>query len=162
MAATLLKTILDDLQADLAAYIVPGEAVAMLTAVHRDGADEDSVDWPTLPLAIISDDEEVDASYAGGPSGVVMKSRAVEISVYFGAPPDGFDSLSDYRVHLQAWIGTACRVDYTRGGHAMDTVNVRTSPTYTDEEGPGLGRPYFVHEIIIRYRHVDGDPTTEA
>jgi CubicO group peptidase (beta-lactamase class C family) len=164
MADTVLKTILDDLATALAAYVPAGEASPMLAAVHRDGEDEDAIDWTALPLAIIRDDEEVDSSLTGASGGVVTKHRSVEIEVFFGSPPAGgdFDSISDYRVWLQAWIGSACRADPSRSGHALDTTNLRTSAMYTDAEGPGMGRPYFVHEILIRYRHREGDPTTEA
>jgi hypothetical protein len=150
---TKLEAILQNLVTSLAEYVVAGETEPLVTSIHRDG--ESAADFDALPMVVVVDSEDVTRETA---SGYESKSLMVDLHVTFGAPPDGFASLSAYRVHLREWIGAAVVTDRRRGGYAIDSENLGTSETYTDAEGPGAGLPYFIHRVKIDYRHPIGEP----
>jgi len=106
-----------------------------------------------IPMVVISagDEEEHDAPYPY--EECVLH---VYLDTFFVHAESDNVATDTYLSRLQGDIKQAVLIDGTRGGNAVDTKILGTTPFETTEGQPYAG---IIIEIAVRYRHLRNDPT---
>jgi hypothetical protein len=109
-----------------------------------------------LPAVIISPGNEEEKSLPNNFEECVL---SVYLDVFFVTEENDAVSTDTYLNRLQGDIKKAILQDYTRGGEAIDTDVLGTTPFETTEGQPYAG---IIMELAIRYRHLRSDPTAKS
>jgi hypothetical protein len=108
-----------------------------------------------LPAVVISPGDEEEK---GSPNPFEECYLIVYLDVFF-VNDEGDSVVTDtYLNRLQGDIKRAILQDHTRGGEAIDTDVLGTTPFETTEGQPYAG---IIMELGIRYRHLRSDPTAK-
>ncbi len=108
-----------------------------------------------LPMVVISPGDEEEASLLNGFEECVM-SVYLDVFIINGESDEEEFATDTYLSRLQGDMKKAILIDNTRGGNAIDTDIVGTTPFETTEGQHYAG---IIIELKIRYRHLRGDPT---
>ncbi len=105
-----------------------------------------------LPAVVVSPGDEDESSLPNPFQECVL---AVYLDVFFVTDESDAVSTDTYLNRLQGDIKKAIIQDTTRGGEALDTRVLGTTPFETTEAQPYAG---IIIELRIRYRHRRSDP----
>ena len=108
-----------------------------------------------LPAVIISPGNEEEKSLPNNFEECVL---SVYLDVFFVTEENDAVSTDTYLNRLQGDMKKAILEDHTRGGEAIDTDVLGTTPFETTEGQPYAG---IIMELGIRYRHLRSDPTAK-
>jgi hypothetical protein len=108
-----------------------------------------------LPAVIISPGNEEEKSLPNNFEECVL---SVYLDVFFVTEENDAVSTDTYLNRLQGDMKKAILQDHTRGGEAIDTDVLGTTPFETTEGQPYAG---IIMELGIRYRHLRSDPTAK-
>ncbi len=108
-----------------------------------------------LPAVIISPGNEEEKSLPNNFEECVL---SVYLDVFFVTEENDAVSTDTYLNRLQGDMKKAILQDHTRGGEAIDTDVLGTTPFETTEGQPYAG---IIMELGIRYRHLRFDPTAK-
>jgi len=108
-----------------------------------------------LPAVIISPGDEEEKSLPNNFEECVL---SVYLDVFFVTEESDAVSTDTYLNRLQGDMKKAILEDHTRGGEAIDTDVLGTTPFETTEGQPYAG---IIMELGIRYRHLRSDPTAK-
>jgi len=108
-----------------------------------------------LPAVIISPGNEEEKSLPNNFEECVL---GVYLDVFFVTEENDAVSTDTYLNRLQGDMKKAILQDHTRGGEAIDTDVLGTTPFETTEGQPYAG---IIMELGIRYRHLRLDPTAK-
>jgi len=108
-----------------------------------------------LPAVIISPGNEDEKSLPNNFEECVL---SVYLDVFFVTEENDAVSTDTYLNRLQGDMKKAILQDHTRGGEAIDTDVLGTTPFETTEGQPYAG---IIMELGIRYRHLRSDPTAK-
>ena len=106
-----------------------------------------------MPMAVISPGDEDESSSPYPFEECVM---AVYLDLFFVNDENDAVATDTYLNRLQGDIKKAILLDPTRGGDAIDTDVMGTTPFETTEAQPYAG---IIIELKIRYRYLRSDPT---
>lgn len=109
-----------------------------------------------LPVIVISPGNEDEKAL---PNPLEECFLTVYLDAFFVTDPDDPVSTDTYLNRLQGDIKKAVLTDPTRGGEAIDTDVLGTTPFETTDGQPYAG---IILEIGIRYRHRRTDPTVKV
>ncbi len=109
-----------------------------------------------IPMIIITPGDETEESSVHP---FTECSLSVFLSVFYINDKNDTTPTDIYLNRLQADIKKAVLLDHTRGGEAVDTEIVSTSPFVTTEGQHYAG---LVIELKIKYRHLRNDPTRRS
>ncbi|HAH21629.1 MAG: hypothetical protein A2Y00_05500 [Omnitrophica WOR_2 bacterium GWF2_43_52] len=108
-----------------------------------------------LPAVVISPGDEEEK---GQPNPFEECYLNVYLDIFF-VNDEGDSMVTDtYLNRLQGDMKKAILLDHTRGGEAIDTDVLGTTPFETTEGQPYAG---IIMELGIRYRHLRSDPTAK-
>lgn len=108
-----------------------------------------------LPAVVISPGDEEEK---GQPNPFEECYLIVYLDIFF-VNDEGDSIVTDtYLNRLQGDMKKAILLDHTRGGEAIDTDVLGTTPFETTEGQPYAG---IIMELGIRYRHLRSDPTAK-
>jgi len=108
-----------------------------------------------LPAVIISPGNEEEKSLPNNFEECVL---SIYLDVFFVTEENDAVSTDTYLNRLQGDMKKAILQDHTRGGEAIDTDVLGTTPFETTEGQPYAG---IIMELGIRYRHLRSDPTAK-
>ena len=108
-----------------------------------------------LPAVVISPGDEEEKSLPNNFEECVL---SVYLDVFFVTEENDAVSTDTYLNRLQGDMKKAILEDHTRGGEAIDTDVLGTTPFETTEGQPYAG---IIMELGIRYRHLRSDPTAK-
>lgn len=108
-----------------------------------------------LPAVIISLGDEEEKSLPNNFEECVL---SVYLDVFFVTEENDAVSTDTYLNRLQGDMKKAILEDHSRGGEAIDTDVLGTTPFETTEGQPYAG---IIMELGIRYRHLRSDPTAK-
>jgi hypothetical protein len=108
-----------------------------------------------LPAVVISPGDEEEKSLPNNFEECVL---SVYLDVFFVTEESDAVSTDTYLNRLQGDMKKAILEDHTRGGEAIDTDVLGTTPFETTEGQPYAG---IIMELGIRYRHLRSDPTAK-
>jgi len=108
-----------------------------------------------MPMAVISPGDEDESS---SPHPFEECVLTVYLDVFFINDENDAVPTDTYLNRLQGDIKKAVLLDSTRGGDAIDTDVLGTTPFETTEAQPYAG---IIMELRIRYRHLRSDPTAK-
>ena len=108
-----------------------------------------------LPAVVISPGDEEEKSPRAHFEECVL---SVYLDVFFVTEENDAVSTDTYLNRLQGDMKKAVLEDHTRGGEAIDTDVLGTTPFETTEGQPYAG---IIMELGIRYRHLRSDPTAK-
>ena len=106
-----------------------------------------------MPMAVISPGDEDESS---SPNPFEECRLTVYLDLFFVNDENDAVSTDTYLNRLQGDIKKAILLDSTRGGDAIDTDVMGTTPFETTDAQPYAG---VIIELKIRYRHLRSDPT---
>lgn len=106
-----------------------------------------------IPMIIITPGDEIEESSVHPFSECTL---SVFLSVFYINDKNDAVPTDIYLNRLQGDIKKTVLLDYTRGGEAIDTDIVSTSPFVTTEGQHYAG---LVIELKVKYRHLRNDPT---
>ncbi|MFH2138462.1 MAG: hypothetical protein ABII88_08125 [Candidatus Omnitrophota bacterium] len=106
-----------------------------------------------MPMAVISPGDEDESS---SPNPFEECRLTVYLDLFFVNDENDAVSTDTYLNRLQGDIKKAILLDSTRGGDAIDTDVMGTTPFETTDAQPYAG---VIIELRIRYRHLRSDPT---
>ena len=106
-----------------------------------------------MPMVVISPGDEDESS---SPNPFEECLMSIFLDIFFVNNEDDVIPTDTYLNRLQGDIKKAILVDSTRGGDAIDTDVLGTTPFETTEAQPYAG---IIIEVRIRYRHLRNDPT---
>jgi hypothetical protein len=109
-----------------------------------------------LPAVVLSCGDESEQS---APYPLEECALSVYLDCFFVSDEDEATSTDTYLNRLQGDIKKAVLADHTRGGHAVDTNVLGTTPFETTEGQHYAG---IIVEIEIKYRHQRLDPALSA
>lgn len=109
-----------------------------------------------LPMVVISPGDEEEKSLPNNFEECVL---SVYLDVFFVNDEQDPVPTDTHLSRLQGDIKKAILADHTRGGEAIDTDILGTTPFETTEGQPYAG---IIMEISVRYRHVRSDPTVRG
>lgn len=109
-----------------------------------------------LPLVIISPGDEEEKAL---PNGFEECYAIVYLDVFFMSEESDPIPIGEYLNRLQGDMKKAILQDPTRGGEAIDTDCLGTTPFETTEGQPYAG---IIIELAIRYRHLRLDPNSKS
>lgn len=109
-----------------------------------------------LPAVVLSCGDESEQS---APYPLEECALSVYLDCFFVSDEDEATSTDTYLNRLQGNIKKAVLADHTRGGHAVDTNVLGTTPFETTEGQHYAG---IIVEIEIKYRHQRLDPALSA
>lgn len=108
-----------------------------------------------MPTVVISPGDEDESS---SPHPFEECLMSVFLDVFYVTDEDDLVSTDTYLNRLQGDIKKAILADATRGGEAVDTDILGTTPFETTEAQPYAG---IIIELRVRYRHLRNDPTAK-
>ena len=108
-----------------------------------------------MPMVVVSPGDEEESS---SPHPFEECLLAVYLDVFFVTDENDTVPTDTYLNRLQGDIKKAILADPTRGGDAVDTDILGTTPFETTEAQPYAG---IIMELRIRYRHLRSDPTAK-
>jgi hypothetical protein len=108
-----------------------------------------------MPTVVISPGDEDESS---SPHPFEECLMSVFLDVFYVTDEDDLVSTDTYLNRLQGDIKKAILADATRGGEAVDTDILGTTPFETTEAQPYAG---IIIEVRVRYRHLRNDPTAK-
>jgi len=108
-----------------------------------------------LPAVVISPGDEEEKSL---PNNFEECTFTVFLDIFFVTEEADTVSTDTYLNRLQGDMKKAILEDHTRGGEAIDTDVLGTTPFETTEGQPYAG---IIMELGIRYRHLRSDPTAK-
>ena len=108
-----------------------------------------------LPAVIISPGNEEEKSLPNNFEECVL---SIYLDVFFVTEENDAVPTDTYLNRLQGDMKKAILEDHTRGGEAIDTDVLGTTPFETTEGQPYAG---IIMELGIRYRHLRSDPTAK-
>jgi len=108
-----------------------------------------------LPAVVISPGDEEEKSL---PNNFEECTLTIFLDIFFVTEEADAVSTDTYLNRLQGDMKKAVLEDHTRGGEAIDTDVLGTTPFETTEGQPYAG---IIMELGIRYRHLRSDPTAK-
>lgn len=160
MPDSVRELIMKDLQATLQGVTAANGYGTTLLSVQRFLQPGQTVTETPMVLLLEGDDDVSSEGPLAGASSLVTRTLNVGLLVMHRQDADvDAKSASEIMNGIVADIQKALQVDFSRGGHALDTNEVSVSSIEAEEGQPDLSCTMV---YAIKYRHRRTDPTQET